>query len=101
MAPTRPSTTATNSSPHSTAEGRQHLAAFSFSSRRSTLLHVAVVLVAIDPARLLVLLRRQRVTILRGQVAVVLSAHATLFLVDARLLVLELRSFTGCQLSAL
>lgn len=67
----------------------------------TALLHFRVVLVTVDAARLLVLLLVNRLAILMGQVPVILRAHASLFLVDARFLVLQPAGFARCQLAAL
>src|SRR5580698_3634093 len=63
--------------------------------------HLAVVFVAIDAPRLLVLLVVNGLAVLLGQVAIILCAHAALFVVDARLLVLQVRGFAGRELTAL
>jgi hypothetical protein len=59
------------------------------------------VFVAIDPFGLLVLLLLDGLTVLFGQVAVVLNAHASLFFVDAGFLMFESAGFAGGELAAL
>ena len=52
-------------------------------------------LVAIDSTGLLVLLLVQVLTVRLGEVAVILSAHAALFPVDASFLMLKARGFAS------
>jgi hypothetical protein len=55
----------------------------------------SLALVAIDAAGFHVLLVIDRAAILRREVSIVLGAHTTLFLVDARFLVLQARGLAG------
>jgi hypothetical protein len=60
---------------------------------------VGVVFVPVDAFRLDVLLVVQSLAILLRKLAVVLSAHALLFLVDASFLTLQVRGLTGVELA--
>lgn len=61
----------------------------------------SVVLVTVDPFGFLVLLLLDGFAVLFGQVAVVLRGHASLFLIDAGFLMLEVAGFAGGELAAL
>ena len=65
------------------------------------LLLSVVVLVAVDALGFLILLLTDGLAILSGEVAVILGAHALDFLVDSSFLMLEVRGFTGGELTAL
>jgi hypothetical protein len=67
----------------------------------ASLANLAVVFVAVDAARLLVLLLMDGLAVRFGEVAIVLSAHAPLFFVDSRFLMLQAGSFPGSKLTAL
>src|ERR1700722_3772069 len=71
-----------------------------FQLQRGLLLS-GVVLIAVDAAGFLILLFVQRLAVLLGELAVVLGAHAPLFLVDAGFLVFEVRRLTGRELTTL
>lgn len=47
----------------------------------------------------MVLLVAQRPAVLPGEMAVVLSSHATLFFINPSLLMLKMRGFPGCELA--
>jgi hypothetical protein len=71
-----------------------------FLARSNAGVGLAVMLLAVDAVRFLVLLAGKSVAVLRGEVAVVLGAHAVLFTVDAGLLMLHARGFARRKLAA-
>src|ERR1700746_779456 len=76
------------------------LGALSDFAFRIRVLHRRVVLVLINLLRQLILLLVDHGTIGTGEFAAVLAAHQLLFFVQVRFFALEIRGFTGCQLSA-